>query len=72
MKILFTKTSDYYGDGDIREFKNLDEAIICLMTECSNDGKYGRSPVELIVFKDANTIECKCDYTIEYYDDWRE
>lgn len=41
------------------------------MVECSKDGKYGRNP-ELIVYKDANTIDNECDYTIEFYDDWRE
>lgn len=71
MKILFCKTSDYFGHGNVRDFENLDIAIKCLIEECSNDGKYGRNP-ELIVYQDEQTRKENCDYTIEFYDDWRE
>ena len=72
MKIWFTKTSYYSSlDGCEREFNNLDEAVKCLIEECSNDGKYGRNP-ELIIYKDIYSKENKCDYIIEFYDDWRE
>ena len=71
MKIWFTKTSFYFGCGNVREYDNLDEAINSLLEECSKDGKYGRNP-ELIVYRDDYTRDNKCDYTIEFYDDWRE
>lgn len=72
MKIWFTKTSYYsYNDGCVREFNNFDEAIKSLLEECSHDGKYGRNP-ELIVYQDDGTRKNNCDYTIEFYDDWRE
>lgn len=71
MRIWFCKTSDYFGHGNVREFENLDVAIKCLIEECSNDGKYGRDP-ELIVYQDDHTRRENCDYTIEFYDDWRE
>ena len=71
MRIWFTKTSYYSGCGNVREYNNLDEAINFLLEECSKDGKYGRNP-ELIVYRDDYTRDNKCDYTIEFYDDWRE
>lgn len=65
MKIWFTKTSYYsINDGCIREFKDLDEAINCLLEECSNDGKYSRNP-ELIVYKDIYN-KGVTDYIIEF------
>lgn len=71
MKIWFTKTSAY-GDGVIREFANLDEAVRCLIEECSKDKNNGGYPVELIIYNNSGVNDYKCDYTIEFYDDWRE
>ena len=71
VRIWFTKTSDFYSGGVFREFKNLDDAITSLLAECSTDGKYGKNP-ELIIFKEDENIMRNCDYTIEFYDDWRE
>ena len=71
MKIYFTKTSEYLRDGKVMEFNNLDNAITTLIEDCKEDQRHGGT-VELIVYCDSDTKNYGCDYTIEYYDDWRE
>ena len=77
MKILLKKTSEY-SFSEIREYKDLEEAVNALLTDRSAFEHHNTDPLELIISKPyekwykADDEALTCDYVIEIYDDWRE
>ena len=77
MKILLKKTSEY-SFSEIREYKDLEEAVNALLTDRSAFEYHNSDPLELIISKPyekrykADDEALTCDYVIEIYDDWRE
>ena len=77
MKILVRKTSEY-SFSEIREYKDLEEAVNALLSDRSAFEYHNSDPLELIISKPyeghykAGDKALTCDYVIEIYDDWRE
>lgn len=75
MKILLKKTSNY-SFSEIREYKDLEEAVNTLLTDRSAFAYLNGDPLELVISKPYEkwykADELTCDYVIEIYDDWRE
>ena len=77
MKILLKKTSEY-SFSEIREYKDLEEAVNVLLSDRSAFQYHNSDPLELIISKPyekyyrSGDEELTCDYVIEIYDDWRE
>ena len=76
MKILLKKTSEY-SFSEIREYKDLEEAVNALLSDRSAF-EQNSDPLELIISKPyekwykADDEALTCDYVIEIYDGWRE
>ena len=72
MRVLITKTSSPWGEGEVKEFSDMKDCIETLFkTE-----DFGRFEPELVISKaDDLTPEkggVECEYEIEIYDDYRE
>ena len=72
MKVYVFRTSEFYGkNGEVREYKSLDDCVADLLT---NEDFKGWSP-ELVVSRPDDItpdIGKSCDYEVEIYDSWRE
>lgn len=75
MKVFVTKSSKSLIDGEVREYKNLEECVNTLLEK----ENYGRFSPELVIGKPETlerfmcTEEAKdCKYVVEIYDTWRE
>ena len=77
MKSLLKKTSEY-SFSEIREYKDLEEAVSTLLSDRSAFQYQSSDPLELIISKPyekwykADDEALTCDYVIEIYDGWRE
>ena len=72
MKVYVSKTSDVWGEGKVKEYKDLQECIETLFA--TED--FGKCQPEIIVSKadDMSVEKCgeECEYEVEIYDDYRE
>lgn len=71
MTVFVTRSSGWSSEGEIREYKDLDECVETLLkTE-----DFGKFAPELIISRPDDLLPERaksCDYEVEIYDTWRE
>ena len=71
MKVFVTRSSGWSSEGEIREYKDLDECVETLLkTE-----DFGNFEPGLVISRPDDLRperEKSCDYEVEIYDTWRE